>query len=146
MEFLEASSSQVMYMKFARAQVRQMLIKFARGRHVNTAKGKNIGMPAAEDSSVTPVLKSCLHDAVLQLLSINFLKDETQCLENGRKVAASLILCCLLFEPLTPLLGIHSKEIIEKKREKKKSICPKVHRNVTSKNAKQETRLTGGCD
>lgn len=104
-------------------------------------------MPTAEDSSVTPILKSSLHDAVLQLLSINFLKDETQCLQNGRKVAASPILCCLVFEPLTPLLEIHSKEIIEKKRErKKKAICPKVHKNVTSKNAKQETRLTGGCD
>lgn len=49
MEFLEASSSQVMYMKFARAQVRQMMIKFARDAHLDTAEGKNIGTPAAED-------------------------------------------------------------------------------------------------
>lgn len=77
-------------------------------------------MPASEDSSVTPILKSCLHDAVLQLLSINFLKDETQCLENGGKGRLTDPLCCLLFfKPLTPLLGIHSKEIIEKKRKRK---------------------------
>lgn len=92
-------------MKFARAQVRQMMIKFARDTHLDTAEGKNIGTPAAEDSSVTPVLKSSLHDAVLQLLSITFLKEETQCLQSVGKWPPHQSSAVYSLRTINPTLG-----------------------------------------